>query len=235
MVSKFQDNMEEAKEAATPFRDALNKIGFYMPDLEGMGTEDALRMVGGRISEMAANGESMSVLSSAMQDLMGAKMGPGLLRLFKDDSVFAKAKTDVAELAAEAEKSAAFLGEIQDETSRTFYDRKLAQMKAIPTAQQSFGSDGVAIGSSIRDMERNTTIAAESAAIQAALKVGGLMNPANYSTEGLTSKDMINSVTDFFGITDSVSKQKDTQKAQLEALRGIEKNTKQPPTSILSR
>jgi hypothetical protein len=233
MVSKFQASMEEARKGATPFRDALNEIGLYMPDFEGMGADDALKMVGQRITELSKSGKSIGSLSSIMQDLMGVKMGPGLLRLFSDVSVFDKAKTDVADLAAEVEKNAAFLGQIQDETTRTFYDRRLAQMKTIPAAMSAFGTDGAAIGEGLRSMERFTTIAAEAAAIKAALQLGGLMNPKNFSMEGLTPKNLLDGIKSIF-TGGSATTQNQTSKAELETLRAIEKNTKQPTIGVMA-
>ena len=88
VLSTLAANIQEAQEEAGMARDAFHDLGIFMNDIEGKDVEEVFMKIGKAI---ASGGDDIKNLERSMEGLFGARIGYGLLRLFKNPADFEKA------------------------------------------------------------------------------------------------------------------------------------------------
>lgn len=81
MLSRLKDNLYEAEKEAGPAREALMKLGLFLPDYKDLKIDDAFELIGRQVSQLPNDFEG---LESIMADLFGARMGYKMIRFFRD-------------------------------------------------------------------------------------------------------------------------------------------------------
>lgn len=111
-LSTLAANIQEAQSQAGLARDAFNDIGIYMDQLEGKRIDEVFDMIGRAIAD---SGGEIKNLERSMEGLFGARIGYGLLRLFRDPANFEKAAKNVGNLARDLKDSANDLDRLADD------------------------------------------------------------------------------------------------------------------------
>lgn len=112
ILSRLAGSLQEAQMESGPARDALHGLGFLASEFKDMKLDEAFMLIGKRIAELGPEAKN---LESTMEDLFGARIGYGLLRLFNDPSNFAAARRNVALLGQEFEKYGPELDAMSDD------------------------------------------------------------------------------------------------------------------------
>ena len=138
VLSTLAANMQEAKAGAGLARDAFNDLGIYLDELEGMSVDDVFS----RIAQMIADsGGEIKNLERSMEGLFGARIGYGLLRLFKDPANFEKARKNVSMLAQDLEASANDLDRLADDLGGIPVQMRGLYLGIYRVAQSVFGDN----------------------------------------------------------------------------------------------
>lgn len=167
LMSKFKENMQEASEGETPWRNSLNELGIYMSEIKGMEFPDVFDKVLAAAQLYSAEVESgareTDKLESIMSGLYGAKMGLPLIRLVKDyKNITQQAAEDTGELGDELQKNAANIGAMDDELNKFDYRRRQMQLSVFGNAISQQG-DAKKLGSEMLNMAdalKNQTVGA---------------------------------------------------------------------------
>jgi hypothetical protein len=116
MISMLASNLHEAQMEAGPARDALNKLGLFMPDMAGLSVDQAFEKIGRQVATLP---NDFKGLEGIMSDLFGAKMGFKLIRFFRDyDGGMKQATNNVGAFASRIEVSAEAYGKLNDAAGR---------------------------------------------------------------------------------------------------------------------
>lgn len=116
MLSTLASSLKEARFEAGPAREALDDLGISIADISGRPLDEQFMMILERIRDA---GDQVQNLEGAMEDLFGARMGFGLLRLARDlDVNMEKAKESAKSYAEFMEENATTLDTTADELGR---------------------------------------------------------------------------------------------------------------------
>lgn len=139
MISTLAGNLHEAMTEAGPAREALNKLGLFMPDIAGLPVDQAFEKIGRQVASLP---DDFKGLENIMADLFGARMGFKLIRFFRDfDGGMKQAQNNVGAFAERIEQSAAIYGKLNDAAGR-FQMRWRETMSVImDEAVAMFGAD----------------------------------------------------------------------------------------------
>jgi hypothetical protein len=115
MLSTMKDNIYDASHGGEELQKSFARIGVKMQDLKGLSTMQQFELIGKAVSALGADFDG---LENVMSDIFGAKMGRQLIRLFKNTQVFDQVNEETGAFADNIDKSAAKLGEVQDQFAR---------------------------------------------------------------------------------------------------------------------
>lgn len=138
VLSTLAGNMQEAVAQEGLARDAFRDLGIYMTDIRGAKIDQVFMMVAKRIAD---SGGEIKNLERSMEGLFGARIGYGLLRLFKDPANFDRARDNVAGLAADLEASANDLDRLADDLGGLSVQMRGFYLGVYRTAQSVFGEN----------------------------------------------------------------------------------------------
>jgi len=115
MLSTMKDNIYDASHGSEELQKSFARIGVKMQDLVGLKPMEQFELIGKAVANL---GSDFDGLENVMSDIFGAKMGRQLIRLFKNTAVFDQVNEETGAFADNIEKSAAKLGEVQDQFTR---------------------------------------------------------------------------------------------------------------------
>ena len=141
MISRLADNLNEARDATGPARDALNKLGFLAEDFANVPIDKAFEMIGKRAASLP---KDFRGLEGIMADLFGARMGFKLIRFFRDfDGGMKQAENNVGKFANRLDASAGGYDQMSDALGR--FQMRWRETMAIVIDQMAgmFGTDWV--------------------------------------------------------------------------------------------
>jgi hypothetical protein len=138
VLSTMVANMQEAKAQTGLARDAFNDLGIFMDELEGKNPAEVFQMIGDVI---ASSGDDITNLERSMEGIFGARIGYGLLRLFKDPANWEKASKNVSRLAQDLEDSATDLDRLADDIGGLGVQMRGVYLGIYRTAQTVLGEN----------------------------------------------------------------------------------------------
>jgi len=138
VLSTLAGNMQEALGQTGLARDAFHDLGIYMDDLRGAKVDEVFALIGQKIAD---SGGEIKNLERSMEGLFGARIGYGLLRLFKDPANFEKARKNVGLLAKDLEASANDLDRLADDLGGMQVQMRGVYLGIYRTAQSVFGDN----------------------------------------------------------------------------------------------
>jgi len=141
MVSRLAENLNEARDATGPARDALNKLGFLAEDFANVPIDKAFEMIGKKAASLP---KDFRGLEGIMADLFGARMGFKLIRFFRDfDGGMKAAENNVGAFANRLDTTAGGYDQMSDALGR--FQMRWRETMAIVIDQASgvFGTDWV--------------------------------------------------------------------------------------------
>jgi hypothetical protein len=138
VLSTLAGNTQEAMKQTGLARDAFNDLGIYMNEVRGMNVHEVFDLIGKKIR---SSGGEIQNLEMAMEGLFGARIGYGLLRLFKDPANFDKARKNVAGLAEDLNASANDLDRLADDLGGLRVQMRGFYLGLYRAAQGAFGEN----------------------------------------------------------------------------------------------
>jgi len=160
VISKFKADMQDAAEGETPFRKALNELGYYMEEVNRMEPLDLFQRV---ITEASGREDRESIMRGAF----GGKVGLSMLRLGDDlakskasggASLLDLAASQTSKLGAQMEANAAEIGAMDDQLNTLEMRKRAAQLQAFGGIRSTTGKSGEELGASIADIAETVAI-----------------------------------------------------------------------------
>lgn len=136
VLSTLAANIQEAMDAPGLARDAFHDLGIYMTDIKGMKLDEVFMHIARTIGQ---SGGEIKNLERSMEGLFGARLGYGLLRLFKDPANFEKARRNVAALAHDLDESSFDLDALADDLGGLPVQMRGVYLGIYRVAQSVFG------------------------------------------------------------------------------------------------
>lgn len=141
MISRLADNLNEARDATGPARDALNKLGFLAEDFANVPIDKAFEMIGKRAASLP---KDFRGLEGIMADLFGARMGFKLIRFFRDfDGGMKQAENNVGKFANRLDASAGGYDQMSDALGRFQMRWRETMAIVIDQLAGTFGTDWI--------------------------------------------------------------------------------------------
>lgn len=141
IISVLADNLNEARMAEGPAREALNKLGFLAEDFANVPIDKAFEMIGKRAAQLP---KDFRGLEGIMADLFGARMGYKLIRFFKDfEGGMAQAENNVGDFARRLDATAGGYDQMSDALGRFQMRWRETMSIIIDQGTGVFGTDWV--------------------------------------------------------------------------------------------
>lgn len=141
IISVLADNLNEARMAEGPAREALNKLGFLAEDFADIPIDKAFEMIGKRAAELP---KDFRGLEGIMADIFGARMGYKLIRFFRDfDGGMAQAENNVGTFARRLDATAGGYDQMSDALGRFQMRWRETMSIIIDQGTGVFGTDWV--------------------------------------------------------------------------------------------
>lgn len=118
LLSKMSDNLFEASHGNEELQKTFGKLGLSMKDFAGKNTIEQFKLIGDAVKTIGENGGETE---NALQEIFGNKMYRAMLRLFRNQNVFAQANSETEKLSNNIEQIQDDLGATQDQFQRIPY------------------------------------------------------------------------------------------------------------------
>jgi hypothetical protein len=141
IISTLASNLNEARDAEGPAREALNKLGFLAEDFANVPIDKAFEMIGKKAASLP---KDFRGLENIMADLFGARMGFKLIRFFRDfDGGMRQAENNVGKFANRLDATAGGYDQMSDALGRFQMRWRETMSILIDQANGVFGTDWI--------------------------------------------------------------------------------------------
>lgn len=140
MLSNLNVALYEASHGGVELQEKLTKLGLSMSDFRGKNTMQSFELIG---KQAAKSTLEIGELDETLRTLLGAKIGPKMMMMFKNFGVTKQAEEEVGALAHSLGQSADAIGKVQDQFKRIPYLWRAYNLNLFNGIQEAFGTDWV--------------------------------------------------------------------------------------------
>lgn len=141
LISTLADNLNEARDATGPAREALNKLGFLAEDFANVPIDKAFEMI---MKKAASLPDGFRGIEGIMSDLFGMRMGLRQIRMLGDfDGLIKQAENNVGAFAYRLDETAAGYDQMSDALGRFKMRWRELMSVVIDQISGTFGTDWV--------------------------------------------------------------------------------------------